>query len=161
MNYFKDIENLEELRKEYKRLVKQYHPDNGGDLETIKVINAKYEAVFEALKNADTSNEDASRYDREMDEAIRAALQKVIKLNINIEIIGCWIWCNGSETYHYRTELKKAGFRFSGNRKSWYWHSDDEKKKGKSKRTLEELRQYYGNQKIKEEGKEKQIRLTA
>lgn len=161
MKYFKAITNLEELRKEYKRLVKQYHPDNGGDSETIKAINAKYDSVFEGLKNADTSNKDTNKYNREMDESIREVLQRIINLNINIEIIGCWIWCNGSETYRYRNELKQAGFRFSGNRRSWYWRSEDGKKKGKSKKTMEELRQYYGNQKIKEEGKEKQIRLTA
>ena len=30
MMYFKDIYSLEDLRKEYKRLVKANHPDNGG-----------------------------------------------------------------------------------------------------------------------------------
>ena len=41
MKYFTNVRTLEELRKEYKRLVKQYHPDNGGDTETIKEINAE------------------------------------------------------------------------------------------------------------------------
>lgn len=40
MTYFKNIKTLEELRKEYKRLVKENHPDNGGSEDAIKVINA-------------------------------------------------------------------------------------------------------------------------
>ena len=39
MKYFKNIKTLEELRKEYKRLVKENHPDNGGSVESIKTIN--------------------------------------------------------------------------------------------------------------------------
>lgn len=28
MTYFKDVNSLEELRKQYKELLKKYHPDN-------------------------------------------------------------------------------------------------------------------------------------
>ena len=28
MRYFKNVETLEELRKQYKELLKKYHPDN-------------------------------------------------------------------------------------------------------------------------------------
>ena len=48
MMYFKDIQSLEELRKEYKRLVKVNHPDNGGSEDAIKVINVEYELTFKA-----------------------------------------------------------------------------------------------------------------
>lgn len=36
MKYFTNCETLEELRKEYKRLVKENHPDNGGSEDAIK-----------------------------------------------------------------------------------------------------------------------------
>lgn len=32
MKYFTNCKSLEELRKEYKKLVKENHPDNGGSL---------------------------------------------------------------------------------------------------------------------------------
>lgn len=54
MTYFNNIRTLEELRKEYKRLVKANHPDNGGSVETIKIINVEYEICFKILENADT-----------------------------------------------------------------------------------------------------------
>ena len=33
--YFKDVNTLEELRKQYKELLKKYHPDNGNGSEEI------------------------------------------------------------------------------------------------------------------------------
>ena len=36
--YFNNVRTLEELRKEYKRLAKIYHPDCGGDAEIFKAI---------------------------------------------------------------------------------------------------------------------------
>ena len=37
--YFNNPETLEELRKQYKELLKKYHPDNGGSEEVTKAIN--------------------------------------------------------------------------------------------------------------------------
>lgn len=160
MKYFNNIHDLEELRKEYKRLVKLNHPDNGGNEDAIKEINAEYEKAFEALKNADTTNNsrNANRYSKEVDQAIRDAINRIIHLdNLIIEIVGTWVWVSGN-TYSVKKELKEAGYKFSGNRKSWYWHSEEEKKKGASKRSMEELKNYYGCTKVEAEQKEK---LTA
>ena len=161
MTYFKNVTTLEELRKEYKRLVKQYHPDNGGDPETIKAINAEYDKMFDLLKDADTStnnSKNAKRWDKEEDQKIREAINRIIHLeNITIEIVGCWVWVSGN-TYPVKSELKAAGYKFSGNRKSWYWHSDEQKHKGASKRSMEELKAFYGCETVEKEKKQK---LTA
>ena len=43
MAYFKNVNTLEELRKQYKELLKQYHPDNAnGSTEATQEINAEY-----------------------------------------------------------------------------------------------------------------------
>ena len=40
MKYFANIKTLEELKKEYKRLALENHPDRGGDVEVMKARNA-------------------------------------------------------------------------------------------------------------------------
>ena len=45
MKYFTNCKTLEELRKEYKRLVKENHPDNGGSEDAIKVVNVEDELI--------------------------------------------------------------------------------------------------------------------
>lgn len=41
--YFKNVNTLEELRKQYKELLKKYHPDTAnGSTEATQEINAEY-----------------------------------------------------------------------------------------------------------------------
>ena len=47
MTYFTNIHTLDELKREYRRLAFANHPDRGGDVETMKAINAEYEAMHE------------------------------------------------------------------------------------------------------------------
>lgn len=58
--YFKNIQSLEQLKSNYKDLLKVNHPDNGGDLETMKDINCEYDALFTIwkTKEADTLTEE-------------------------------------------------------------------------------------------------------
>lgn len=148
MKYFTNCKTLEELRKEYKKLVKANHPDNGGSVEEIKIINVEYEKAMENLKNADET-ENAWKYDINKDELFRDALNKIINLeDIKIEIIGCWIWVTGN-TYNVKELLKAAGFKYCGNKKAWSWHAGEKYyKKSKRKLTMDELRNLYGSEEI-------------
>lgn len=58
MKYFTNCKTLEELRKEYKKLVKKNHPDMGGSEEEMKIIikimeckSTSLTKVSEALSN--------------------------------------------------------------------------------------------------------------
>ena len=52
MKYFKDVSTLEELRRQYKELLKKYHPDNAnGSTATCQEINAEYDRLFKVLKD--------------------------------------------------------------------------------------------------------------
>lgn len=49
--YFKNVESYKDLKEQYKKLLKENHPDNGGDLETMKEINVEYDALFKIWKD--------------------------------------------------------------------------------------------------------------
>lgn len=52
MKWFQNIHTIEELRKEYRILLKKYHPDNnGGSVEITQEINAEYDALFARLSH--------------------------------------------------------------------------------------------------------------
>lgn len=51
MKYFKNVKSYENLKEQYKALLKANHPDNGGDVETMKEINVEYDALFAVWKN--------------------------------------------------------------------------------------------------------------
>lgn len=149
MKYFKNVNSLEELRKEYKKLLKQYHPDNaGGSEEATKEINNEYEKLFEILKNQSSSQQEKEQFNRKMDAAFRDILNQVIDLNVDVEIIGSWIWVGGN-TYAIKETLKRLGFNWIGKRKMWAWHEDEYTKRRNSNKTLDELRSYYGSEVVK------------
>lgn len=163
--YFKDVQTLEELRKQYRDLLKKYHPDNeNGSEEITKAINTEYERLFKILKNKHdsrqqntrssnaTGNNDSSynnmKYDFAEDERLREMLQKIIYFSdITIEIIGNWIWISGN-TYQYRKELKELGFKFAGQKKCWYWHSESYRKKSHKRLSMDDIRNYYGSTEV-------------
>lgn len=60
MKYFTNCKTLDELKAEYRRLAMANHPDRGGDVETMKQINADHDAMFEILKKR--HNESADEY---------------------------------------------------------------------------------------------------
>lgn len=49
--YFKNIASYKELKEQYRTLLKENHPDNGGDLEKMQDINVEYDALFKIWKD--------------------------------------------------------------------------------------------------------------
>lgn len=150
MKYFTNVQTLEELKKQYKKLAKQYHPDlNGGaTTEIMQEINKEYDLLFERVKNKHV-NADGETYEKataETSEQFRNIINSIINFNIDIEIIGVWVWCFNS--YEYREQLKALGFKYASKRKAWCWHSGEYSSR-KSKKTLDEIRETYGSETIK------------
>ncbi len=153
--FFNNINSLEQLRKEYKRLLKLHHPDNGGTKEASQTINNEYEALFKILKDrhnskeaADTSDYKSSTYDFEDDKALREALQKIIHLQgIEIEICGSWIWVSGN-TYQHKAEIKAAGYKWSKNKSMWYFHNGEYRRGSRKTYTMDDIRFKYGSTEV-------------
>lgn len=159
MKYFKEVNTLEELRKQYRDLLKLYHPDNAnGSTEATQQINAEYDQLFKILKakheNKSTdSNQNESefnnmKYDFAEDQILREMLQKIIMFDgITIEVVGAWIWISGN-TYHHKKELKELGFKWATQKKMWYWHSEAFRKKSHKSLSMDDIRSYYGSTEV-------------
>lgn len=52
MRFFSDCNTLDELKKKYRKLAMENHPDRGGDEDTMKRINDEYDRTFPILKMA-------------------------------------------------------------------------------------------------------------
>lgn len=57
--YFANITTAQELKKAYKRLCLQLHPDKGGDPAEFKAMQAEYE---EAARSANTSTKQSKKH---------------------------------------------------------------------------------------------------
>lgn len=153
MKWFTNPKTLEELKKQYKQLALKYHPDRGGNADTMKEVNCEYDLFFEKLKNTHRTAE-GKTYTTETTETaedFKEIIEKLIRFNgIHIEICGSWLWVTGC-TIEYREELKKMKFRWSKSKVAWYYHREEYRKTTKRTFTLEEIRDLYGSETIKTE----------
>lgn len=160
--YFNGIDNLETLRKEYRKLAKELHPDCGGNEAEFKAMTDEYEKVFAELERAGrktATNKEAheKKYDAGLDQEIREAINRIINLNIDIEVCGSWVWVSGN-TYGVKEELKKAGFKWCSNKKMWAWHPAEYTKKSRKKVSMDTIRNLYGSEKIREAEETKKLK---
>ena len=152
--WFKNVSSVEELRKQYRELLKKYHPDNdGGSVEITQEINAEYDRLFADLSKENKSDDKSSACDNEAEnEAFKSIINDIIHINADIEIIGSWVWVHGG--YEYRELLKSIGFKFAPKKKCWCWHFGDYRRRSKREISLEEIRQKYGSQKVNSKSKQ-------
>lgn len=153
MKHFKNIETLERLKKEYRRLAKKHHPDLNHETDTtatMKEVNKEYEALFEQLKHETkhTSKEHVGTFKKIIDELIKYE-------NITVDIVGSWVWVHGKGTFTIKDELKKLGFTWSKHRKKWYY-ADGLSKTGKRKRgkgSYQQITDKYGIERLNTKAK--------
>lgn len=152
MKFFENVKTLDELRKEYRRLAMLFHPDKGGDTATMQVINDQYERLSKRLINSNTDFSEARKeYEQQVSEEIRQRLDRIIFIpGIEIEMIGSWIWITGN-TFAVRETLKSEGFWFSRPKAAWYWHKGEYRKKNGNILSMDEMRDFWGSQKIESE----------
>ena len=152
MKWFTDVRTVEELRKQYRQLMKKHHPDVGGNTEDAKEINAEYERLFAVLSRQERPQgeqeyKDTTEDKAAEDRAIRAVLDALAGIDADVEIIGSWVWVTRN-SYAYRALLKSLNFRYASKKKAWYFHAGEYCRRSKKEVTLEQIREKYGSQKV-------------
>lgn len=147
--FFKDCQTLQEVKKLYRELCKEHHPDKGGDTATMQLINAQYTEAINTIANGGTLTEEEAQSEIINAEAYKQAINAIINLNgIMIEICGGWIWVSGN-TYPHKEIFKANGFYFASKKLQWYFRSAEYKTSSKKSHSMEEIRAKYGSQHIK------------
>lgn len=157
MKWFKNVSNIEELKSEYKKLAKKWHPDmNSTDTTKQFVeINAEYDKLFQVLKNKKSEN--AEKHAETSN--FKSVIDKIIQFEeINVEITGTWVWVSGN-TYSIRQNLKDLGFKWSKSNKKWYWTEQELSKKRKKAQTWEYKVEKFGLETVKSAKKVEKTRI--
>jgi len=148
MNYFSQVKSTEEAKQLYKKLALQHHPDRGGDVEIMKLINNEYEFIMAKLLKNSGATESEINDEINLSNLYKDALNSIIALeNITIELVGAWLWVTGNTKQH-KEILKGAGFYFASKKVAWYFRSEDKKCKSTKKLSLDEIKNKYGSNTI-------------
>ena len=142
---FQDIEGINEAKKIYKTLAKKLHPDIGGSEEEFKLLNEIYNHLIEHKIYFSNS----SKFDIELEKIISLILHFE---NINIELVGSWIWVSG-DTKEIKEKLKEIGFKWASKKKMWYY--GEMKAKNPNPKSMEEIKTKYGSETLKSNEKKK------
>lgn len=142
---FQDVEGINEAKKIYKALAKKLHPDIGGSEEEFKLLNEIYNHLIEHKIYFSNS----SKIDIELEKIISLILHFE---NINIELIGSWVWVSG-DTKEIKEKLKEIGFKWASKKKMWYY--GEMKAKNPNPKSMEEIKAKYGSETLKSNEKKK------
>lgn len=161
MKWFKGCTTAETVKKRFRDLCKEYHPDlhpGAENEEKMKEINAEYDVAWARYKNAHgdgktaegnytTDSKSGTESRRTADEApdrFKDIINAIISCEgIEIDIVGSWVWVTGN-TYPHRETLKAAGFMWAAKKQAWYWRPEEEKGKRRSRMSLDEIKEKYG-----------------
>ncbi len=152
--WFTGVTTIEQLRKRYRELLKKYHPDNGGgSVEVTQEINAEYDRVFAVLSHENSLCRETPTHDEKAEnKAFKEVLNQIINLDMDIEIIGNWIWC--FKCFAVKDRLKELGFRYAPKKKAWTWHFGEYSRYHKGEIPIDDIRAKYGSQKVTRQSKQ-------
>lgn len=151
MLYFTDCTTLDALKTAYKKLALQHHPDRGGDTAVMQAINKEYAFAAARLAQGQGLSDEETSEQIHLSEQYRQVIEQLVLLpEIQIELVGLWIWVTGN-TYPVKTQLKNSGLFFAPKKQAWYYRSEKFKTRN-SKKTLDQIRSKYGSSIIPKKG---------
>jgi curved DNA-binding protein CbpA len=152
MRNFKNITCIEELKKQYFALAKNYHSDlTGGSDEKMKEINAEYDELFKRYKDVHASHKEegetytAKEPTTEAPDDFKNIISALLRMGLSVELCGRWLWIGG-DTKPHKDELKALGCKWSSKKKLWSWHYPEDTCRGrKGGRSMDYIRNVYGS----------------
>lgn len=145
--------NIETLTKAYKKAIFKHHPDHGGTSQSFIELKNAYEYLMRELQYPSKKySSDSKQVEDIMANYSQELINKIMELiekfatndDININIIGDWIWLDG-ETKPHKEAIKSLGFKFSKNKVAWYWHNGNYRRfGGKKDYSMDEIAYRHG-----------------
>ena len=150
-SYFAECDTVNAVKALYRRLAMRWHPDRkGGDQETMKAVNAAYEAALKSRDGERSMGSDGKEHYYRWNEKVeRAAMDIISKLlslkmtDVEIDLVGTWVWVGGN-TKPNKDRIKALGLRWHSKRIKWYWRPEAYRTRYNARVTYSDLKDIYG-----------------
>jgi hypothetical protein len=158
MKFFGKCINVDQVKKLFRELAKQFHPDLGGSTETMKEINNEYHEALKGLHGAksygDGGKEFTYYYNHDLEQELADMIYRLLGLkmaDVDVSLIGLWVWITGN-TRPYKDSIKGLGCFWHSKRTAWYFHSRKVQSRYNPNVSLNQLADIYGYKKCEGEG---------
>ncbi|MFT6125873.1 MAG: curved DNA-binding protein CbpA [Flavobacteriaceae bacterium] len=172
MNYFNDCLTLDDAKNKFRKLSKELHPDTSGynsQSDFIKMYS-QFKEVAKILKFK-TGKEADQNFDADKFSDLLANFDALE--NINISFVGSFIWIEDiikneddykqNATYKQKSTIMSikidgfSGCKYAYKKQSYFFSPADYKQKFGGKKSLEQIKNTYGNSTFKSGGGYKKI----
>ena len=118
--YMNRIKSKDEVKEIYRSLCKKYHPDVGGNVRDMQIINDEYNYIQKFFNTY--IYEQKEKYELlDKIEQINGIIHITNVKNVSVLIIDDTVWIRGN-TFTIKDYLKAKGCKWSQINKSWYWN---------------------------------------
>ena len=121
VNLFFGCSTTSDVQLRYDELSKVYIDQD----EMLQALKLEYSTLMNVLTESKPVDE-AEKEKVSLADIIKVLQERINPEGIKLEIVGRWLWISGA-TFAVRDGLKQLGFRYSGNKQSWYWRSDEDR----------------------------------
>jgi len=138
------IKDLDNLKKQYIKLSKKYHPDAGGTTSQFQQLQSEYNILMNKILRQGKLTSEQVENEIILDQAIRDIVDALVNIDmLNVELIGKWLWISGN-TYPVKTTLKQAGLTYIKKDGKPYWVYKGVESTSRGKTSMEQIKAKYG-----------------
>jgi hypothetical protein len=136
-NNFYGCDSADSVQLRYDELCKIFS-DHEPMLQALRSEYSTLMNVLSVSKPDETVKEKVS-----LPDIIKVLQEKVNPAGLKLEIVGKYLWLSGA-TFAVKEALKELGFRYSPDKKSWYWRSEEDRSSNEKPIPLDLIREKYG-----------------
>lgn len=140
-NLFFGCVSADQVQLRYDELTKIFNDQD----EMLLAIKTEYSTLLSVLPKSEPVEEVKEK--ESLADIIKVLQERINPEGIKLEVVGRWLWISGA-TFTVKEGLKQLGFRYSANKQSWYWRSDEDRSTNSKPVPIELIRKKYGSNEV-------------
>lgn len=141
-NLFFGCTSAAEVQLRYDELSRIFM-DHDEMLQSLKTEYSVLMSVLSQPKPAESVKEEKAS----ISDIIKCLQERINPEGLRLEIVGNWLWLSG-KSFGVKEALKQLGFRYSPDKKSWYWRSEADRSSNEKPIPLDMIREKFGSQPV-------------
>jgi hypothetical protein len=141
-NQFFGCTSPSEVQLRFDKLSKVYSDQE----EMLQALKTEYSTLMSVLTESKPVEEVKEKVS--IEDIIKLIQERINPEGLKLELVGRWLWLNGPGTFAVREALKQLDFKYSPDKKSWFWRAEEDKSSNEKPVPIELIRKKYGSNEV-------------